>query len=165
MKFSLMLITLLSTLFAAAVAGSPAGDGKKAAKATPKKNAKPAAAKNDLIGLWYGLRAEYDGTQPMNPDLVRSTYGIIEADRISVIFEGKPYGPIFYRVNQAVKPYQVDIWGTTPEGVVQKARGIYRIQDDKLWFCLAMEKDPRPTSFTTTSGSKAGLVIGRRGSR
>jgi uncharacterized protein (TIGR03067 family) len=150
---------------AKATAKTTPGSGAKAtAKATPGRNAKPAAAKNDLIGTWYGIRAEYDGEQPLNNDLVRSSYAIVEADRILVFIEGKRYGPVFYRLNQSVKPHQIDFWATTPEGEFHRAQGIYRIQDDKLWICLR-EKDPRPTRFTTWAGSKAGLAIGKRRSR
>jgi uncharacterized protein (TIGR03067 family) len=176
MKGHLLFLAFSSTLLASDDARPPAvsakGTAKTAtksgakgtAKATTGKNAKPAAARNDLIGVWYGVRVEYDGEQPVNNDLVRSTYSIVESDRIFVIFEGKRYGPVFYRVNQAVKPYQIDVWGTTPEGELHRAQGIYRIQDDKLWICIR-ENDRRPTSFTTWAGSKVGLAISRRKSR
>jgi uncharacterized protein (TIGR03067 family) len=144
---------------------TPGSGAKATAKATPGRNAKPAAAKNDLIGTWYGIRAEYDGEQPVNNDLVRSSYAIIEADRIFVFIEGKRYGPAFYRLNQSVKPHQIDVWGTTPEGEFLEAQAIYRLQDDKLWVCVRAKKDRRPTSFMTWAGSKAGLAIGQRRSR
>jgi uncharacterized protein (TIGR03067 family) len=143
---------------------APGSGAKGTVKATPGKNAKPAAAKNDLIGVWYGIRAEYDGEQPLNNDLVRSSYAIVEEERIFVIIEGKRYGPVFYSLNQSVKPHQIDFWGTTPEGEFHRAVGIYRIQDDKLWISVRAD-NRRPTRFTTWAGSKVGLAVGQRRSR
>jgi hypothetical protein len=82
-----------------------------------------------------------------------------------VIIEGKRYGPVSYRVNQAVKHYQVDFWGTTPEGVFYKAQAIYEINDDQLWICGVGDNNRRPTRITSTAGSNTALVVARRKSR
>ena len=69
-----------------------------------------------------------------------------------------------YRVDRSTTPAQIFMLGNEGDLTGKEAHGIYEISLDRLRVCYAMPGDPPPTSFSSSAGSKAYLVIWRRAS-
>jgi uncharacterized protein (TIGR03067 family) len=141
------------------------GQGKPHEKPSPREVGKTAGRPNELLGTWVGVKSEYDG-QVLRDEDVTSAQAVFDKDQLTITVvtqQGPQKGSAPYRVNRNVKPYQIDVDVRDDHGVLHKARGIYRVERDRLSVCVA--ENWRPTRFETHAGSKTWLSILRRKAR
>jgi uncharacterized protein (TIGR03067 family) len=67
-----------------------------------------------------------------------------------------------YRIDASNTPKKISMVGTEGEMTGKEAHGIYSLQKDTLKICYTLPGEPSPTSFESSPGSKAYLVVWRR---
>src|SRR5205814_1311594 len=119
---------------------------------------KPNDAK-DIQGTWLPVKAELRGA-PMKDDLLKKIILKLDGGKYEVMAENLDKGT--YTINPAVKPRTIDILGTEGPNVGKKIPAIYELKGDTLRICYGLGGGPRPTEFTSPSGTQNFLVTYKR---
>jgi uncharacterized protein (TIGR03067 family) len=113
--------------------------------------------KEKLKGTWALVSMEAQGKPVPAADLKVVKYTFEEA-RFS--YEDGRGGPKegMYTLGSARSPKSIDL---SQDGSLA-ARGIYKLEGDRLTLCLASPRGERPTEFTTKAGVSTVLVVFQR---
>lgn len=119
-----------------------------------------AADKTDLDkmqGDWKIASAKRDGKDA--PPEIKEGKMNVSKNTFTMIFTrngAERKDPIDVKLNEKKSPKQLDF--VTKDGTVGN-HGIYKLEGNKLTICFARARDPRPTKFESTEGSKAFLMV------
>jgi len=115
-------------------------------------SASEAKERLSLTGIWRGFAVEGRGERPdQGPAKLELT--ISEGTIKGIEFKGNApvdHGEGDYLLDLAAEPRQLDGSKTTLSGRKDVWMGIYKVEGDKLYWCVA--KRVRPTSFETVKG-------------
>jgi uncharacterized protein (TIGR03067 family) len=126
---------------------------------TPNQNM---SATSDLQGTWACVSAKVDGnelpvatTAELRLTLTKDRYKTEKGSQ--VLFDST------YTTNGATNPKQINMVGTEGDLKGKEAQGIYSLEGDTLRICYTMPGLSRPQGFESAPGSKAYLVVWKRG--
>jgi uncharacterized protein (TIGR03067 family) len=105
-----------------------------------------------MQGTWRAVRIETGG-RPVPNELARSVRYTFEGDRVRLAEGDQPAGKGVIALDPVADPKAFDFSATDGPQAGTVARGIYRIEDDRLTMCLGRE---RPAGFT--GAGEAALV-------
>jgi uncharacterized protein (TIGR03067 family) len=119
-------------------------------------------ATSNLQGTWTCISAKVDGNAlpEATTALLRLT---LTQDRYKtekgpdVLFDST------YTINSESDPKQISIVGTEGDLAGKEAQGIFSLEGDTLRICYTMPGSPRPQTFESPTGSKAYLLVWKRG--
>jgi uncharacterized protein (TIGR03067 family) len=114
---------------------------------------------DDIRGTW-----DTEPTEPEEPPervyiLPYTLY--ITADTILVGAGFTPLEEFVYRLDPTPDPKHIDLtrrWSRRGELAAQTIKGIYRLEQGRLWFCLGQPGADRPTEFASRPDMEWGLV-------
>ncbi|PYK16088.1 MAG: hypothetical protein DME55_12750 [Verrucomicrobia bacterium] len=126
-------------------------------------NPEDSATKKDLKGLqgtWSLLSAMEDG-KSLAEDKVKQTTIVIKDDtfRFPQLAEDATSEAGTFKLDATKKPKQMDTVSTEKQVML----GIYELEGDSYKVCFAPVGKPRPSEFTSKSGSGNILQVWKRG--
>ena len=104
-----------------------------------------------LEGAWQFATLEIDGG-PMHPAAIGSSRLLIDGDRFRMESPEATYDGVFL-IDVETTPRTIDIEFVEGPEAGETARGIYRLEADRLTICLGLVGASRPKSFKTSKGS------------
>jgi uncharacterized protein (TIGR03067 family) len=126
---------------------------------------KGAAIEKDLKaleGVWQVVELEVDGNKGGAEDVKKITVVNEPNGKWRIEAEGKVVARGASNIDPTAKPKTLDITMTEGEGVGQTTLGIYELGKDTRKVCIAQAGKPRPTEFSSPSGSGQILVVLKR---
>lgn len=114
-----------------------------------------AAARDDLKamqGTWERVAMELQG-KPAPNELIDGWKSTYEGDRLTLSNKEGIYRHCIVTLDPARMPKAVNTWDTEGPAADQTLSGIYELSGDRLKLCFALPGKPRPTEFTTKSGT------------
>lgn len=114
-----------------------------------------------LEGEWTMVSGSANG-QPMPATMVKTGKRVAKDGVTTISINGQTYFKAKYQVDASTKPLSIDyqmIEGPT-KGKTQL--GIYELKDDTVTFCFGAPGKPRPTEFTSETGSERTLSVWKR---
>jgi uncharacterized protein (TIGR03067 family) len=116
-----------------------------------------------LQGTWEIVEQLQDG-RPAPRHFTEGARIVIAGDTLTMIFPDKHLPPRKFRFTLDPKqsPPALDARWLDGSYAGETSPGIYKLEDDKLLWRLAVPGQPRPTKFASTEGSKTSLLTLRR---
>src|SRR5215204_464647 len=119
-------------------------------------------ARRNLEGTWTCVSAKVDGnalpeatTALLRLTLTQDRYKTEKGS--DVLFDST------YTVNPEADPKQINMMGTEGDLKGKEAQGIYSLEGETLRICYTMPGLARPQTFESVPGSKAYLLVWKRG--
>jgi uncharacterized protein (TIGR03067 family) len=116
-----------------------------------------------LEGTWSFERLEIDGTV-IPASAVQASQLLIDGDRFRTESPEATYEGVF-NINVEADPHEIDIEFVEGPEAGNWNYGIFRLDGDRVEFCLDMDGKPRPSRFCTTSGSGHAYEVLKRSSQ
>jgi RNA polymerase sigma factor (sigma-70 family) len=128
----------------------------------PRPEAKPAVTDQERIqGAWRVTSATFDGKSMERQKLTDHRLIVKDKTMIWDIYPDHPPTMADFGLNPAKNPSQISMKGEDAAGVGSSgaAVGIYKLEGDKLWICIADKSKPLPAKFESEVGSEALLCV------
>lgn len=113
-----------------------------------------------LEGTWLFESLQLDGTG-LPAESLRSSRILIDGDRFRTESPEATYEGVF-NIDVDEEPHQIDIEFVAGPEAGNQNRGIFRVDGDRLEFCLNMGNGPRPTVFAAPPRSGNAYEVLRR---
>ncbi len=106
-----------------------------------------------LQGTWECVAMEREGNEVPAENL-KGSLAVYQGDHVTLYRDGDPYRRGAVTLNPENKPRPaVNTWDLNGPYADSTLPGIYAIDGDTLKLCYAHAGEPRPTGFTTKSGT------------
>jgi uncharacterized protein (TIGR03067 family) len=126
-------------------------------------SAQDADAKKDLQSLQgtWKLISSIDSGQEVPAELIAKATIIIEGNKLRFRMEGEAKEEeATFTLDPTKKPRAIDLVTRRSDGTTQTARGIYKIEGDRVTLCTNSAKDgERPTEFASRRQTRLGLGV------
>jgi uncharacterized protein (TIGR03067 family) len=119
-------------------------------------------ATSDLQGTWSCVSAKVDGNA-LPEETVALLRLTLTHDRYKTEKGAQILFDSTYTINASANPKQIDIVGTEGDLKGKAAQGIYSLDGETLRLCYTMPGLDRPQTFESPAGSKAYLLVWKRG--
>jgi uncharacterized protein (TIGR03067 family) len=114
-----------------------------------------------LDGTW-AVVAQTENGEAGKPDEFKGATFVFQAGKMSARLDGKEVGRSSFTIDPGKSPKQIDIvYGSGP-AKGKTARGIYKLDGEKLVVCEAAPGKDRPTAFESKTGSGVALTTFQR---
>ncbi|WP_165229080.1 TIGR03067 domain-containing protein [Aquisphaera insulae] len=121
----------------------------------------PAADLKALQGTWQVTSMEREGETVPAEDF--KTWGVrYEGNRVTLMDGDRVHRRGIVTLDSSRKPKAVNTWDGDGPYADQTSPGIYELEGDTLRLAFAKPGEPRPTAFTTKSGSAVLVVTYKR---
>jgi uncharacterized protein (TIGR03067 family) len=117
---------------------------------------------NDLKGTWTCVSAKVDGNELPEATTAALRLTLTE-DRYKTEKGSQVLFDSTYTIDLSTNPKQINMVGTEGDLMGKEAQGIYSLESDTLRICYTMPGLARPQRFESPAGSKAYLVVWKRG--
>ena len=117
-----------------------------------------------LEGTWNCVSAIVDG-KPLSDTTVGRLRLTLTRDRYKTERGSEVLFDSTYTTDPSKNPKHIDMVGTEGDLTGKKAQGIYTLRSDILQVCYTLPGKPRPTTFASSPGSEAYLIVWKRQTR
>ncbi len=114
-----------------------------------------------LEGEWTMVSGSASG-QAMPATMVKNGKRVAKDGETTISFNGQAYFKAQYQVDASTKPLSIDYQMTEGPTKGKTKLGIYALKDDTVTFCFGAPGKPRPTEFTSETGSERTLSVWKR---
>lgn len=115
-----------------------------------------------LQGKWEMERLEINGKQ-IGQTQIGQTYLNIRKNDYRTTVKGKELAGFRMKLDPTKDPHWVDMVQIQPDGSEKTLKGIYKLDNDKLWICrAAAPEQERPSQFATWPDTGYFVVTWRR---
>ena len=104
-----------------------------------------------LQGSWAMVSGSANGA-PMPATFAATMRRVLQGNHLTVTMGGEVYFEATVQFDEAKSPREIDYHMTAGPTSGTLQRGIYRISGDTVHFAFALPGEPRPDSFSSTSG-------------